>query len=64
MRILVCNVNTETHVNKELLLKEINYSPSHVFLDVLDDVHSMHIVDFVDKCMDSGSKKKCYCHGL
>ena len=34
IRILVCNNHTETHIKKEFLLKEINYSPYHVFLDV------------------------------
>ena len=40
IRILVCNDNIEKHLKKELLLKEINYSPNHVLLDVLDDLNS------------------------
>ena len=52
IRILVCNDTIETHVKKQLLLKEINYSPKHVFLDVLDNCHSMYVADFVESCMD------------
>ena len=35
-----------------MLLKEINYSPYHVFLDVQENIHSTYIVDFVEKCTD------------
>ena len=43
-----------------MLLKEINYSQKHVFLDVLDDVHSTYIIDFVEKCINvlNGTSKK------
>ena len=34
-----------------LMLKEANYSPNHVFLDIQDDIHSMYLSDFVDKCL-------------
>ena len=67
IRILVCNDDLETHIKRELLLKETNYSPNHVFLDVQDDVDSLFVVHFIDKCMDrlaSMSKKRCCCNGL
>ena len=35
-----------------MLLKETNYSQNHVFLDVLDNCHSMYIADFVEKHFD------------
>ena len=50
IRILVCNDDTEISIKKELLLKEINYSLKHTFLDVLDDVSSTYVIDFVEKC--------------
>ena len=52
IRILVCNDDTEISIKKELLLKEINYSPKNVFLDVQDDINSTYIIDFVEKCTD------------
>ena len=52
IRILVCNDNIETNLKKELLLKEINYSQKHDFLDVLDDIYRTYIIDFVEKCID------------
>ena len=52
IRILVCNDDTEISIKKELLLKEINYSPKHVFLDVQDNIDSSFVVNFVDKCMN------------
>ena len=56
IRILVCNDDTEISIKKELLLKETNYSPNHVFLDVQDDVHCMYVVNFVDKCFVTPEK--------
>ena len=56
IKILVCNDDTKIFIKKELLLKEINYSQKHVFLDVQDAVHSTHIVDFVEKCMVTPEK--------
>ena len=50
IRILVCNDDTEISIKKELLLKEINYSQKHVFLDVQDDINSTYVIDFVEKC--------------
>ena len=47
IRILVCNDNIETNLKKELLLKEINYSQKHVFLDVLDSLKSTYIIDLL-----------------
>ena len=35
-----------------MLLKEINYSPNHVFLELLDDFSSTYVLDFVEKCID------------
>ena len=65
IRILVCNDTIEPYFKKkELLLKEINYSPNHVFLNVLDDVYSYN---FVESCIVKLKKKKfkeCCCHGL
>ena len=71
IRILVCNDNIEKHLKKQLLIKETNYSPKHVFLDVLDNVHSMYAADFVEKHIDpvtTGSDVlnsiKCCCNSL
>ena len=55
IRILVCNDNIEPYFKKrELLLKEINYSPNHVFLHVLEDVYSYN---FVESCIVKLKKK-------
>ena len=48
IKIFVCNDNIEKHLKKELLLKETNYSPNHVFLDVLDDINITYVIDFVN----------------
>ena len=53
IRILVCNDYTKKHIKKELLLNETNYSQNHVFLDVLDDVNSTYVIDFVDNCVST-----------
>ena len=34
IKIIVCNDNIDIHTKTELFLKETNYSPNHVFLDV------------------------------
>ena len=48
IKILVCKDHIETHIKKQLLLKEV-HSPYYVFLDKMDDVPDTYIEEFMLK---------------
>ena len=48
IKIIVCKDHIETHIKKQLLLKEVD-SPYYVFLDEMDDVPDTYIEELMLK---------------